>query len=349
MKNRIIPFWKKMFQGFAADDCPSIAGALAYYAIISLPPLLVVIASLAGYFLGEERVSSHMEDQLRAMMGPTAGNQIQEMLRNPAVQTDRGWLPTLIGSIALIFGATGLFAHLQSALNKVWEVKSEDARGGIKGLVMKRLLSFGMVLVIALLLLISLVLSAALAALSGVVRGWLPEGAFTLLLSMLDLTVSIGVMTLLFAAIYKVMPDADLRWRDVWIGALFTATLFAIGKFAIGFYLGRSDVGNAYGAAGSLMTVLVWIYYSFLILMLGAEFTWVWSGRADQEPDHNSTIGCPSMATSTHSQLTSPSTSGLIWGAALAGLFWVVSRRRRPALPLSPAGSPASQSLRRSG
>jgi membrane protein len=169
----------------------------------------------------------------------------------------------------LLFGATGAFVSLQSALNRAWEVEPDPARGGVKNFLMKRLLSIGMMLVVAFLLLVSLALTAALSAAGGVIFGALP----TVVSQVLNFLLSFAVITLLFAAMFKVLPDAEVAWRDVWVGAVFTAALFTIGKFAIGFYIGTSNPGNAFGAAGALAVLFVWIYYAAIIVMLGAEFT----------------------------------------------------------------------------
>ena len=182
-------------------------------------------------------------------------------------------LATLLGVAALLVGATGAFLQLQASLNKAWEVKPDPKQGGIKQFIRKRLFSFGMILVIAFLLLVSLVVSALISALGHMLQSLLPGGVSEVLLYLVDLVVSLAVITSVFATMFKVLPDAEIAWKDVWPGAVVTAVLFVLGKFLIGFYLGRSNPGEAFGAAGALALILAWIYYSSLILLFGAEFT----------------------------------------------------------------------------
>jgi membrane protein len=199
-----------------------------------------------------------------------------ESARDPAAG---GPLATILGIGALLFGATGAFVALQQALNRAWKVAPDPNAGGIKNFITKRLFSFGMILAVAFLLLVSLVVSAALQAFGHMLGGLLPGGGEAILAQMLSFALSFLVVSLLFAAIFKVLPDASIAWRDVWVGAIATALLFTLGKFLIGFYLGRSDPGDAFGAAGALAVLLVWIYYSALIVLLGAAFTKSWASR----------------------------------------------------------------------
>ncbi|HEX8906440.1 MAG TPA: YihY/virulence factor BrkB family protein, partial [Longimicrobiaceae bacterium] len=266
---------KKSAQDFGEDECPTSAAALAYSTVFALPPLLILILMLVGTFVSREQVQSAMSGQVGQMIGKDGARIITTMITQ-AKQPGGGPVATILGVAALLLGATGAFMQLQGALNRAWEVKPDPNAGGIKNFVFKRVLSIGMVLVIAFLLLVSLALSAALTAVGGAIGSLIP-GASGVVVAILQTLVSLVVITLLFGAIFKVLPDARIAWRDVWIGALVTALLFEIGKWAIGLYLGNSNPGKAYGAAGSLAVLLVWIYYTAMIVLFGAEFTETWA------------------------------------------------------------------------
>lgn len=270
---------KTTFREFLDDDAPRLAAALAYYTVFSLPPLLILLVMIAGVFLTPEDVEGRLVQEIAAAMGPDAADQVRDMIRNVERPGGGGPLVTLLSVAALVFGATGAFGQLQAALNKAWEVRRAPERGGVLAIVTKRVLSFGMILVIAFLLLASMVLSALLGYAGDFLAGLLPGGVDTAALWAVDLGLSLLVVTALFAAMFKVLPDARVAWHDVWRGALVTAALFVAGKFLLGVYIGRTDPGSAFGAAGSLAILLVWIYYSALILFLGAEFTQVYAER----------------------------------------------------------------------
>jgi membrane protein len=259
------------------DDVPSLSAATAYYAIFSLPPLLVFLVGVAGAWFGPDAVQEALAGQVSGLAGEAAAAEVQAMIAN-AGDPGEGVVGKLIGLLVLLLGASGAFGQLQKALNRAWDIRVTEG-GGIKRLVLKRLLSFGMVLTVAFLLLASLAVSAALSALSEGVGEVLPFGVPAAVWEALNFAVSFGVITLLFAALFVVLPDAKVAWRDVWVGAAVTALLFTLGKWAIGLYLGRADPGSAFGAAGALALLLVWIYYSALILLAGAEFTQVWARR----------------------------------------------------------------------
>jgi membrane protein len=244
--------------------------------VFSLPPLLVLILTIVGAVVDPQDVRGQLQQQLGALMGPTAASQIRTILEQAQQPGARGLLPTVLSIIALLLGATGAFGQLQAALDRAWGVKP-DPRQGIKAFFLKRVFSFGMVLSVAFLLLVSLVASAALSAFGDALSAYLPSGISVTLLQVLNQAFSLAAVTLVFAAIYKVLPDARLAWRDVWVGAAFTALLFVVGKFLIGLYLGRSNPGQAFGAAGSLAVLFVWIYYSAMIVLFGAEFTQTWA------------------------------------------------------------------------
>jgi membrane protein len=281
-KARHVPGWgavKATFREFGQDDCASMAAALAYYTIFSLPALLVIVTWVAGLAFDPTDVQGRIRTELQEVVGPEGAEQVETMIGH-AQRTGAAPLAAVIGIGTLLFGATGALAQLQASLNRAWGVKPDPQAGGLKQFLLKRILSLGMVLVIGFLLLVALLVTATLSALS---ERWLPGNWSQPLLLVAGFLVDLAVVTLLFAAIFKVLPDVEIAWREVWVGAGVTAVLFVLGKFAMGFYLGRSDVGSAYGVAGSLALVLVWIYYSGLILLAGAEFTQVWARRYGTE------------------------------------------------------------------
>jgi membrane protein len=268
---------KETFSAFSGDDCSTMAAAVAYYTVFSLPPLLIVVIFVAGLFLDSAKVQQVIQQQVGGLVGPEGAEQIGTMIQNAGNLGQKGLVGLVAGIAGLLFGATGAFAQLQTALNRAWNIEPAPEGGGIVLIIFKRILSLGMVLGIAFLLLVSLVLSAALSALSGVLAQFMPGGVSAVALYVLDVAVSLAVIALLFAAVFKVLPDAKIAWRDVWMGGFVTALLFVAGKFAIGFYLGRSNPGQAFGAAGSLALILLWVYYSAMIVFLGAEFTQSWA------------------------------------------------------------------------
>jgi membrane protein len=270
---------KETFREFRDDEATRVAAALSYYTVFALPPLLVLLVTVAGAIWEPADVQGRIEGQIRALLGADGAEGIRAMLENANRPGAGGLLPTLLGIAGLLFGATGAFIQLQSALNTAWDVKPDPEQGGIRNFVTKRLLSMGMILGVGFLVLVSLALSAIVSAAGSSIERFLPESLSGPLLLVFNALLSLAVITLLFAAIFKVLPDAVIRWREVWIGALATAVLFVIGKFAIGFYIGQSDPGSAYGAAGSLAVILLWVYYASIIVLLGAEFTQVYARR----------------------------------------------------------------------
>jgi membrane protein len=276
---------KKSATDFSEDECPRMAAALAYYTVFALPPMLILIMMLVGAFVSRETVQDALSGQMGSMLGADGAKTVGTMV-NQSKQPGGGAIGTIMGIAALVLGATGAFMQLQGALNTAWGVKPDPNAGGIKNFIFKRLLSVGMVLSIAFLLLVSLALSAALTAVGGAAGALIP-GASAVVIGILQTLVSLVVVTLLFGAIFKVLPDARIAWRDVWVGAVVTAVLFEIGKWGIGLYLGNSNPGKAYGAAGSLAVILVWIYYTAMIVLFGAEFTETWATTRGQgiEPE----------------------------------------------------------------
>jgi membrane protein len=248
---------------------------IAYYTIFSLPGLLVILINIAGYFFGAEAVTKQLSGQIGGLVGGDTAKSVQDMIAN-AQKTGGTTLSTILSVATLLFGATGVFYQLQQMLNKIWEVKPKPKESAILKLIKDRVFSFGLILVVGFLLLVSLVLSAALSALSGWVEAHVSE-AFLVVFKVLDILVSIGVVTVLFAAIFKFLPDAKIKWRDVWHGAIMTSILFVIAKFLLGLYFGNSDPGSTYGAAGSIILIMLWVNYAGLILLFGAEFTQVYA------------------------------------------------------------------------
>jgi membrane protein len=270
-------FWKLLkeaFTSWADDYAPSMGAALSYYTMFSIAPLLLIVISVAGIFFGADAVRGAVFGQLAGLMGDEGARAVQDMLARVS-DPETGGAASIAGVLALILGATTVFNELQNGMDRIWRAPVKNKPSGIWGMVRTRLLSFGMILGLAFLLAVSLMASAAVSALGKWWGGWF--GAWEALAHVIDLVVSFGLLTLIFAAIYKVMPRVKVRWRDVWVGAGFTALLFTLGKFLIGLYLGKSDVATGFGAAGSLVLVMVWVYYSAQIFYLGAEFTRVYA------------------------------------------------------------------------
>jgi membrane protein len=262
------------------DDVPSLAAAIAYYTVFSLPPLLVVIVAVAGAVFGPEAVREALTGQAGSMIGADGAGAIDGMIAS-ASDLGTGIGSKIAGLAALLFGATGVFGQLQKSLNRAWEIEEPES-GGILKTVLKRVVSFGLILTIAFLLLVSLAVSAVIAALGDAAASFAPSALAEVGIHAANIIVSLGVITVLFAAMFKWLPDAEITWREVWVGAFVTSVLFTLGKTAIGIYLGKADPGSAFGAAGSLALILVWIYYSALILLVGAEFTQAWSSQDGQ-------------------------------------------------------------------
>jgi membrane protein len=279
--SNLLTLFKLSFQDWKDDKASRLSAALAYYTIFSLAPMLLIILAVTSLFWSRDAVQTQVLNQAEGLVGAEGRTFISDLLTTASTPA-RGILGTIVGIVTLIFGALGVFNELHNALNTIWEVEEEEETEsgflqGIKKLIFGRLLSFGMILGIGFLLLVSLVISAALSAMQETVGNAIPLSE--ILLQILNLVISIGVITVLFALIFKFLPDAEIAWRDVWLGAFVTALLFSIGKFLIGLYLGNSTVGSSFGAAGSLVLLLLWIYYSAQILLFGAEFTQVYANN----------------------------------------------------------------------
>jgi membrane protein len=268
------------------DYAASMGAALAYYTIFSIAPLIVIAIAVAGFFFGQDAARGEIFAQLRGLIGDEGATAIQGVVKS-AGETGKGTFAAIAGIVTLLLGATTVFGELQSDLDRVWD-SPKPKESGLWGMLRGRLLSFGMVLGIGFLLLVSLILSAALSALGHFWSGWFP--GWELLLQAINFIIGFAVVTGLFAMIYKLLPRCDIGWKDVWIGAIVTSLLFSVGKLLIGLYLGKSSVASSFGAAGSLVIVLLWVYYSSQIFLLGAEFTRVYAYR------HGSRIGEPRAA-----------------------------------------------------
>jgi membrane protein len=264
---------KEAAEDWDTDNASRLAAALACYTLLSIAPMIVLAVSIGGMLFGKEAARGQIASEIGSIVGTEAANVIQSIAAN-AKDPGAGIFSTVVGAAVLLLGASGVFIELHSALNTIWEVEPKPGRG-IMGFVKDRLFSFAMVMVVAFLLLVSLVVSAGLAAVGHFFEQTLPGGE--LVWQTVNFFVSLGITTLLFALIYKYVPDAEIAWRDVWVGALVTAVLFTVGKMLLALYIGKASVGSSFGAAGSLAALVVWVYYSSQIVFLGAEFTQAWA------------------------------------------------------------------------
>jgi len=277
--DQIVPFVRQVLTEFLDDDCLSQGAALAYYAVFSLPAVLVIFVMSAGSLLGDTpEVEEAIEKQFQNLLGSEGGQQIRAMIVQ-GKQTNQGTFATIFALVAVFLSATGAVGQLQLALNRAWN--APPLSGGWKCLIRKRVLSGGMIVGMAFLLLVSLSASATVQTLSKYLGSRFPAIGW---LTVLNDGVSFVLFSILFAALYKFLPDIHLEWRDVAVGAIVTSALFIVGKVLIGQYLGRANIGSAFGAAGSLAILLVWVYYSSLLILLGAEFTQVWALRSGNHP-----------------------------------------------------------------
>jgi len=265
---------KNTFRCFTEDNAFKLSASLSYYTVFSLGPLLLIIISLAGVFYGREAVQGQLYEQISGLVGSRAASQIQEILRNMQ-QTEQSVTAAVVGVGVLVLGGTGVFIEMQDSINYIWSVKAKPKKGWLKYLV-NRMLSFSLIVSMGFILLVSLIVSALLDLLSDKLAQYFPD-ATVYLFQVLNIAVIVLVIAVLFAIIFKVLPDAIIKWKDALVGAVFTSVLFLVGKFAISFYLGRTNPGSTYGAAASIVVILTWVYYSALILYFGAEFTKVYA------------------------------------------------------------------------
>jgi membrane protein len=271
----LLPILKTTFTAWNRHEAPRLGAALAFYTILSLSPLVIMVVALAALVFSRTTAQAHILSQVQAMIGAEGGKAVESMLAN-AHKPAAGIVGSIVGLLSLLFGASGVFTELRSALNLIWGVKPEQT-SGVMALLRERFFSFGMVLSIGFLLLVSLVISAVLAAIGKFFGGLLPIPSPVV--AVLNFLVSYVGVALLFGLIFRFVPESTVRWRNVWPGALVTALFFTMGKTLIGLYLGKSSVGSAYGAAGSVIVVIVWVYYSAQIFFFGAEFTHAYEER----------------------------------------------------------------------
>jgi membrane protein len=274
---------KDTWNAFYDDDCMTLGAAMAYYTVLSLAPLLLTVVSLAGLVFGREAIQNQIAGQISGLIGPSAAELVQSILKSQARNPSGGIVGTVVGILTILFGASGAFVALQDALNKVWHVQPDPAKGGIRSFVTKRIWSFGVIIGVVFFLIASLVVSAALAAITEWMGGYLPNGISGTVAHTLSFVISLAVIAALFSVILKELPDGRVAWRDAWMGGVMTSVLFTIGKTALAFYLGKAAPGSAYGAAGSLIVVVLWLYYASLILLFGAEFTKIWAASHGRE------------------------------------------------------------------
>jgi membrane protein len=276
---------RKSFAAWIDDYAPSMGAALAYYTMFSLAPFLILIIAVAGLVFGADAARGEIVSQLRGLIGEEGAVAVQGLLSS-ASHPAKSIIASAIAVLTLLLGATSVFAELQSSLDRIWRAPVLEQTAGLWALLRQRLLSFGMVVSIGFLLLVSLVVSAALAALGRWSGSFFP--GWEMLLQVVNLVVSFCITTVLFAMVYRILPRVWVAWEDVWIGAAVTALMFSIGKLIIGLYLGRAGLTSGFGAAGSLVMILAWVYYSSQIFLLGAEFTWVFAhshgSRAGETP-----------------------------------------------------------------
>lgn len=284
---------KNTYQLFDAHDTSSLGAGLSFYMMFSIAPMLMIIVSVTGTIFGQDAVNGEVQKQIGKLLGANTAGQVQEMIK-AAYRPGRNWIATIISVFLLITGAVGVFDQLRTSLNVVWDIKKGEKKPFFKYL-FNRLFSFGMIICIALLLVISLIANAGIAALSGYIGKLIPTLSKVLLLT-LEIIFSFGLTTILFAFIYRFMSDIKIKWRHVWRGAIFTSILFAAGKYLIGIYLSKSNLANTYGAASSVIMILLWVYYSSQIVFFGAEFTRALATQGGAELDSSRTTALQKAA-----------------------------------------------------
>ena len=261
---------KCTFNGFMDDKGMKLSASLSYYTVFSLAPLLLLLISLVGFFLGRDAAQGQLFSEINGMVGNQAAGQIQETIKNLEL-SGKTTTAVIIGAITLIIGATTVFGEIQDSINMIWKVKAKPKRGWLK-LIKDRLLSSSLIVGLGFLLIVSLVINGALQGLNDMLKSYFPD-VTVVIFNILNVVISFIVITILFGVIFKVLPDVEIRWKEVRVGAFFTACLFMLGRFLIGFYLETAGTASAYGAAGSIIIILLWVYYTAAILYFGAEFT----------------------------------------------------------------------------
>ena len=335
-RHTLSEWWSLVKDAIAAwsdDYAPSMGAALSYYSVFSMGPLLLIVVSVAGLVFGEDAARGQLFGQLRGLMGADAAGALESLLAHLSLP-ERGLSTTVISAVALLIGATTVFGELQDALDRIWRAPARVRAAGWWRVLRSRLLSFGMILGIAFLLMVSLVLSAAISALGKWWGGFFDSWEW--LLQAVNMAVGFALTTTVFAMIYKLIPRVDVRWHDVWLGALTTAALFTVGRFLIGLYIGKSGVASGFGAAGSIAIVFIWVYYSSQIFLLGAEFTWVYAKRFGSLRALEAASGSATPAP--------PSDTSRALGATLPSAI-TLPRRHAPLVPSVQA--PAKPRMRR--
>ena len=333
------PLVKESAVAWIDDYAPSMGAAIAYYTMFSLAPLLLIAIAVAGLVFGQEVASGEVLSQLRGLMGEQGAQAVQGMLE-AASQPEKSVIATLIGVALLIVGATTVFGELQDALDRIWRAPARPEGSGIWGLIRSRLLSFGMIMGVGFLLIVSLVMSAALSALGK----WMGPmfGGWEVVAQLVNFVISFALVSVMFAMIYKIMPRVRIAWRDVWTGAIVTALLFTIGKFLIGLYIGKMGVASAFGAAGSLAVLLIWIYYSAQIFLLGAEFTWAYAHRLGSLKAAPGQAPAPALPTRSEAPAVAAATGTAPASAAAAAALPVkLATAPRPVADAAPAHAPS--------
>lgn len=265
---------KESFSKFGDDKITKLSGSLAYSTVFSMGPLIIVIISLCSIFLGKEAIEGKIYEQLKGFLGSDSAKQLQAIIKNAAI-SGNSKIAAIIGGITLLIGATAIFSEIQDSINGIWGIKPKPKKGWIKFL-QNRFLSFSLIVGLGFLLLVSLSVNTLIDGFNAKLQVWFPDVS-VVLFYIINILLTAAIVTLIFAVIFKVLPDADIMWKDVTAGAFTTALLFMIGKLGISFYISKSNVGSTFGTAGSLVILLVWVYYSSIILYFGAEFTKAWS------------------------------------------------------------------------
>ena len=317
--------------GFINDNALSHGAAMAFYAATSLAPILLIVVAIAGLVFGNDAAQVALSAQISGLMGSQSADLLQAAIES-ASRKSSGTLATVIGLVTLLVTASGVFGEMQQSLNTIWKVESKS--GSVSNLLRARAASLGLVAALGFMLLVSLIASAVISAVGDLINAYLPFGE--IILSIINTVISFALISALFAAIYKVLPDRTLEWRDVAIGALVTAALFTLGKSLIGWYIGTSAVASSYGAAGGLLVILLWVYYSSVIFLLGAEFTRAYSVRYGSRSDLTSLVAASTPARSVPTQSEEKTTNGLTlvslvvvaWATALISSLMLRRRDR---------------------
>ncbi len=279
-------FAGEVFGEFSNDNATKLSASLSYYTIFSLAPMLIIVISVAGIFFGKDAIRGELFGQINQLIGNSAAKQVQELLKN-AEKSNQSGFAAIMGFVTLLLGATGVFAEIQDSINYIWSLKAKPKNSWVKYLI-NRFLSFSLIITLGFLLLISLTINALLGLFDTQLQRYFESSFTVFLFSLINIIVIWGIITLLFAVIIKVLPDGKISWKDTLIGAGLTSLLFMVGKFLIGVYLGQSGVTSTFGAAGSIVLILLWVYYSSIILYFGAEFTKVYTRRYGTPIEPNS-------------------------------------------------------------